>query len=336
MSRRQQLRFAGRFLRHRFSALHPFEVQAVLLNACNLRCVYCTCPDMKTDLLTTEQWLDVIRSLGAVGTMRLKWQGGEPTLRRDIRTLCAAVQAAGILCAVVTNGIKVADDPTLLEHVDEVVFSLDSIDPALTDAVRGAGVHAAVTEAIEAARRLPHRPRLFINMVVMRANLGEIEPMLEYCEARGIGVNIQPAVFGLAYYDDGAKPLALDQAQTREMYRTLAHHKRQGRPLMFAAATYESAGRWSDYAELSRPSVGRSSCVMGRVYVHIEANGDVYPCVQSSAAVRPKNLIRDGFAAALTHVQRHECGDCYSAYLNERKALFGLRPSAVVEYLRRG
>lgn len=336
MSRRQQLRLAGRFLRHRFATLHPFEVQAVLLNACNLRCAYCSCPDLATELLSTDQWLDVIRRLGAVGTMRLKWQGGEPTLRRDFRTLCAAVRAAGILCAVVTNGVRVAGDPSLLDDLDEVVFSLDSVDPALTDAVRGAGVHAAVLEAIEAARRRPHRPRLFVNMVVMRANLGEIEPMLAYCEARGIGLNVQPAVFGLPYYDDGARPLALDQTQTREMFATLERLKRQGRALMFAAAAYENAARWPDYAALTRPSPGRSSCVMGRVYVHIEANGDVLPCVQTAAAFRPMNLVRDGFAAALRHVQRHQCGDCYSAYLNERKALFGLRPAAVVEYLRRG
>src|SRR5678809_1209971 len=98
MSRRQQLRLAGRFLRHRFTAVHPFEVQAVLLNACNLHCAYCSCPELKTELLTTGQWLDVIRYLGSVGTMRLKWQGGEPTLRHDFGRLCAAVQEAGILC----------------------------------------------------------------------------------------------------------------------------------------------------------------------------------------------------------------------------------------------
>jgi len=336
MSRRQQLRLAGRFLRHRFNPIHPFEVQAVLLNACNLRCAYCSCPDIKTELLTTQQWIDLIRYLGSVGTMRLKWQGGEPTIRKDFRTLCAAVQDAGILCAVVTNGTKIVEQPDLLERVDEVVFSLDSVDPALTDAVRGAGVHRAVIDAIEVARQLPHRPRLFINMVVMRANLGEIEPMLRFCEARDIGLNVQPAVFGLPFYDDGAKPLALDQAGTREMFLTLARLKRDGRPLMFAAATYENAGGWSDYQQLTRPSEGRSSCIMGRVYVHIDANGDVYPCVQTSASFRPKNVVRDGYDAAFTHVQHHECGDCYTAYLNERKALFGLRPAAVMEYLRRG
>lgn len=335
MSRAQQLRFAARYLRHRWSAVHPFEVQAVLLNACNLRCAYCSCPELKTALLSTAQWLDVIASFGRAGTLRLKWQGGEPTIRKDFATLCAAVQRAGILCAVVTNGTRIAEDPSLLEHVDEVVFSLDSMVPELTDAVRGRGVHAAVMRAIAVARQVPKPPRLFINMVVMRANYGEMEPMLRFCAAEGIGLNIQPAVFGLPYYDDAARPLALSNDETREMFRTLAAWKRAGVPLMFAAATYENAARWDDFGVLTTPSAGRSSCVMGSVYVHIEANGDVHPCVQSTAGFTPKNLIADGFEAALAHAQQHQCGDCYSAYLNERKALFGLRPAAVAEYLRR-
>ncbi|MDX2165533.1 MAG: radical SAM protein [Deltaproteobacteria bacterium] len=336
MSRAQQLRFAARYLRHRWSAVHPFEVQAVLLNACNLRCAYCSCPELKTALLSTEQWLDVIAYLGRVGTLRLKWQGGEPTIRKDFDRLCAAVQQAGILCAVVTNGTQIAAHPSLLAHLDEVVFSLDAVTPALNDAVRGAGVHAAVMRAIELARAAAKPPRLFVNMVVTRATYGEMEPMLRFCAAEGLGINIQPVVFGLPYYDDAAQPLALTNDETREMFRTLAAWKRAGLPLMFAAATYEHAARWGDYRQLTTASEGRSSCVMGSVYVHIEANGDVHPCVQSTARFTPKNLVADGCEAALAHAQRHECGDCYSAYLNERKALFGLRPSAVAEYLRRG
>ena len=46
----RHVRFAARFAAHRFRALHPFEVQAAVINACNLRCVYCRCPDEKIDL----------------------------------------------------------------------------------------------------------------------------------------------------------------------------------------------------------------------------------------------------------------------------------------------
>jgi len=335
MSRLQQLQHAGRFLRHRFNALHPYEVQAVLLNACNLRCAYCRCPEMKTELLTTEQWLATVRRLGELGTLRLKWQGGEPTIRKDFAELCAAVQAAGILCAVVTNGTQIAERPELLAHVDEVVFSLDSLTPTHTERVRGAGVHAAVMRSIDVARAARRPPRLFINMVAMRDNLDEMEPMLAFCEQHDIGLNIQPAVFGMQYYDDAAQPLALDDGQTRAMYRQLAAWKRAGRRLMFAAHIYERSAGWDDYRTLSRRNPDAADCAMGRFYVHVEANGDVHPCVQHHATFAPKNIARDGLDAALANAQRHDCTECFGAYLNERKDLFTLQPRAVLEYLRR-
>lgn len=330
----QHLRFAARYAAHRFRALHPFEVQAALLNACNLRCAYCRCPDVKTELMTTGQWIDAIAGLAAHGTMRIKYQGGEPTLRTDFRALCAASQAAGVVTAVVTNGLQFAAKPELLDHLDEVVFSLDSVTPDHTDRIRGAGVHAGVVEAIDIARA--RGIRLFINMVVTNQTLDEIEPMLDFCEARGIGLNAQPVVFGRQYYDDAARPYALSDEQVRAMHRKLMEWKRHGRALMFAASTYENVLDWPDYGEIAQRTTGDSSCMAGRFYIHIEPNGDVHPCTQHNADFRPKNIARDGLEAALAHAQHHDCGDCFSAYLNERKALFGLRPAALWEMARRG
>jgi len=331
----RHLRFAARFAAHRLRTLHPFEVQASVLNACNLHCLYCRCPDEKIELLSTDQWLTIIRALGAAGTLRIKFQGGEPTMRPDFAALCAASQAAGIITAVVTNGLQFAARGELFDHLDEVVFSLDSVSPEHTDHMRGENVHARVVAAIDLARAQPHL-RIFINMVVTARNLDQIEPMLAFCEARGIGVNVQPMVFGRKYYNDTARSYALSDEQIRTMHRRLAAWKRQGRPLMFAAATYENVLDWSDYGELSRRGANGSACMAGRFYIHIEPNGDVHPCGQHGAAFRPKNIARDGFEAALTHVQRHDCADCFSAYLNERKALFALRPAALLEMARRG
>lgn len=330
----RHVRLAARFAAHRLRTLHPFEVQASILNACNLRCAYCRCPDEKTALLTTEQWTGVIRRLGELGTMRIKFQGGEPTLRPDFRALCAVAQEAGILTAVVTNGLQFAAQPELLDGVDEVVFSLDSATPAHTDRTRGAGVHARVLEAIDIARARGRR--LFINMVLTAQNLDEIEPLLAFCETRGIGLHAQPVVFGRPYYDDAARPLALSDDQMRTVHHRLAAWKRAGRPLMFAASTYDNVAAWPDYGDLTHRSPAGSSCMAGRFYVHFEPNGDVHPCGQHGATFTPRNILRDGLDAALTHVQRHDCGDCFSAYLNERKAVFGLRPAALLEVVRRG
>jgi MoaA/NifB/PqqE/SkfB family radical SAM enzyme len=334
MLSQRHLRFAARYAAHRFRALHPFEVQASLLNACNLRCAYCRCPDVKIEMMNTEQWVRTIEGLGSHGTMRIKYQGGEPTLRADFRTICQASQAAGIITAVVTNGLQFADKPELFDHLDEIVFSLDSVTPDHTDRMRGAGVHERVVEAIEMARG--RDISLFVNMVVTGANLGDIEPMLDFCEQRGVGVHVQPAVYGRKYYDDAVKEFMLSDEQIRDMHRRLGELKRQGRPLMFAAATYEKVVGWEDFGEISTRAEGSTACVMGKFYVHIEPNGDVHPCNQHNSTFEPKNILRDGLDAALANAQSHDCGDCFGVYLNERKAVFGLSPAALWEMARRG
>ena len=334
MIRPRHVRMAARFVAHRFRELHPYEVQAVLLNACNLRCTYCTCPDVRTTVLTTAQWLDVVRRLGSHGTIRIKFQGGEPTLRSDFREICAESQRSGMLTAAVTNGLEIPRHPELLDHLNEIVFSLDSVTPGPHERIRGQGTHAKVVEAIDVARR--RNVRIFVNMVVTAESFPELEAMLDFCEERGIGLHAQPVVFGRKYYSEAAKPFALGAEQIRDMHRRLAAWKAQGRKLMFAATTYARVADWADYGELTTRSSGPSSCMAGKFYVQIEANGDVIPCAQYEADYTPKNVARDGLEEALRHAKRHDCGDCFTAYLNERKALFSLRPSALLEVARRG
>ena len=334
MIQTRHLKMAARFAAGRLRELHPFEVQAVLLNACNLKCVYCRCPEVATRVLTTEQWRTVIRGLAALGTLRIKFQGGEPTLRRDFRALCAESQAAGILTAVISNGFAIADDPALLDHVDELVVSLDSPRVEVNDALRGAGCLEKATRAIERGRA--RGLRVFVNMVLTKDNVGDMEAMLDFCEARGVGLNAQPVAFGTVNYDDGARGLALTTEQIHDVHRRLVAWRREGRALMFSAEAYAKALSWPRFDNLTVPSKGKSSCMAGRDYIHIDANGDVRPCVQHGGPFQPKNAVHDGLEEALRNAGHHECGDCWIAYLNERKLVFGLRPKALMAVLRRG
>ena len=334
MIRGRHVRMAARYVAHRFQEVHPYEAQALLLNACDLKCVYCRCPEIRTKLMTTEQWRTVIRGLGLLGTLRIKFQGGEPTLRADFRELCGEAQRAGIVTAVVTHGGKIAARPDLLEHLDEIVVSLDSPTPARHDLLRGAGTHAGALQAIDLARA--RGLRTYVVMVVCRENYSDLEAMLEFCERRGVPLHAQPVLFGRDPFDDGARHLALTEEQTRTMHRRLVEWKRQGRALLFSGSTYQKVAGWPDHEVLTVRSQGESTCMAGRFYVHIEANGDVWPCGQHGANFVPKNVIEHGLMEALRHVRHHDCGDCFTAYLNERKAVFGLRPAALYEMARRG
>ena len=325
---------AAHYLRHRFNRFHPYEVQAVLLNQCNLRCSYCRCPEMIVPQLSTPQWRDILDRLARVGTLRVKFQGGEPTLRKDFAAICEAAKQAGMTTAVVTNGTVIASRPSLLDALDEVVVSLDAFTAERHDRYRGAGSHEAGVKALALARE--RGLRAYVNMVVHRDTLDELETMLEFCEANGYRLNAQPVMFDHDYQDAAASDLRLPEAVEREMHVRLAAWSRSGRPLMFSPESYERTGRWPDFESSTLKGDGRSGCMAGRFYLHIEPNGDVHPCGMHVGTFAPKNIVRDGFEEALAAARVHDCVDCSLAYLNERKAAFALRPSALVQILRRG
>jgi MoaA/NifB/PqqE/SkfB family radical SAM enzyme len=326
-------KLALHYLRYRFRALHPFEVQAVLLNACNLKCDYCRMPEIKTALMTTAQWRETLQGLAAAGTLRIKFQGGEPTLRKDFREITAEAQRCGLVTAVITNGSYIAEDESLLDHLDEVVVSLDALTEARHDSYRGPGSHASAMAAL--ARSSARGRRTYVNMVVHRDTLAELEPMLDFCEARGYKLHAQAVMFGHEYQDSTAIPLRLPETDERAMYRQLAVWKRQGRALMFAAASYDRTAKWPDFTTLAVAETAPSQCMAGRFYIHIDANGDIHPCGVHTGPFVAKNIVRDGLGVALENATHHHCADCSLAYLNERKSVFALDPSALLQVIKR-
>jgi MoaA/NifB/PqqE/SkfB family radical SAM enzyme len=333
MIRPFHLQIGFRFLSHRFRRLHPFEVQVQLLNVCDRLCLYCRCPQVETSILTTDQWRVIIRSLGQMGTLRIKFQGGEPTIRPDFQEICAEAKQAGMRTATVSHGGRIAAQPKLLDYLDELVVSLDSTRPDVNDMLRGEGAHWAALKAIDLA--LERGLKSYVNMAVCKPNFSDVKLMLDFCEGRGILMNAQPIIFGRTYYEDEAKPIGLSSDEIRSLHRQLAEWKRQGRNLLFSSEAYLKAVYWPYLPELTTRSDGETTCRAGKDYIHIEPNGDVLPCIQHGADFRSKNIIRDGLEEALGQAQHHNCADCWPAYLNERKLLFRLRPRALRDMIRR-
>lgn len=333
MIKSRHVRLVSRFLVNRFRKLHPFEIQAYITSACNQRCVYCLCPDVKTKSLTKDQWKYIIRRLGALGILRFKFQGGEPTLRKDFRELCREAQALGMITATVTNGILIVSQPELLDYVDELVVSLDSTRESVNDSIRGPGAYRTALGTIDIA--LERGIRTFVNMVLIRKNFFDVEDMLAFCEKKGVLLNVQPAMFDRKYFVGKNPEISISDDESKNLNHRLSEWKSQGRGLLFSAWAYKKAGDWPSLASLTKQCDGFSSCIGGKFYFHIEPNGDVHPCGLHGADFSPKNIIQDGFDEAFQNARRHNCGDCWMPFMNERKAAFGLKLSAIREFLRR-
>lgn len=333
MKRSRHLRIASRFLINQFRKIHPFEIQAYVTTVCNQSCAFCLCPKVKKKSMSTEQWTDIIRRLGTLGCLRFKIQGGEPTLRKDFRELCREAQTSGMLVAAVSNGILMTSRPELLDFLDELVLSLDSTRESMNDRVRGKGAYRAAVEAMDMA--LEKGVRTFVNMVIVRDNLPDVEDMLAFCEKRSVLLNVQPAMFDRKYFADKIPEVALSNDEIQKVFFCLSEWKRHGRGLIFSAWAYQKAADWANYDRYTEKCEGYSSCMSGRSYFHIEPDGYVHPCGHHGAEFSPKNIIRDGFDEAFLHAKKHNCNDCWLPFMNERKAIFGLRPTGIREFFRR-
>ena len=330
----QQFKTGLRFLRHYPQNIRPYEVAAQLWNDCDQRCIYCRCPEVQTELMTTAQWIGILRDLRRLGTLRIKFQGGEPTIKPDFLEICWEARNLGIITSVVTNGLQVARQPELLDPIMEVVVSLDSLRREVNDFMRGEGAYEGARRTLELSLEKGHKT--YVNMALCRKNFEDLEAMLAFCENKGIRMNAQPIKFGVEYYDEGARELALSSDQIRDFHRRMIEWKKQGRSIMFSARSFQKALDWPDLTQNAIKSEGCSYCMAGKYYFHIDPDGDVIPCIPNVADFTPKNILKDGLVEALKHVRRHNCGDCWSPYLNERKDLFNLKPTAILEFFRRG
>ena len=164
----------------------PYTLIAELTYRCPLRCPYCSNPvdylDNK-DELTTEEWCRVFGEAEELGVMQLHLTGGEPLARKDLEVLVARGREVGLYTNLVTSGIPLARER--LERLakaglDHVQVSVQSSRPELGDEIAGYAGHARKLEVMRWVKELGLP--LTMNVVLHRANLGEIDELVALAE----------------------------------------------------------------------------------------------------------------------------------------------------------
>jgi pyrroloquinoline quinone biosynthesis protein E len=167
----------------------PYTLIAELTYRCPLRCPYCSNPtdylDNK-DELTTEEWCRVFAEAEELGVMQLHLTGGEPLARKDLEVLVAHARAVGLYTNLVTSGIPLARErlERLAEAgIDHVQVSIQSSRADLADEIAGYAGHAKKIEVMRSVKALGLP--LTMNVVLHRANLGEIDELVALAEDVG-------------------------------------------------------------------------------------------------------------------------------------------------------
>jgi MoaA/NifB/PqqE/SkfB family radical SAM enzyme len=253
----------------RTRVVEPLAAVFYATHRCNLACRYCTqkMPHVLSQELSTEKTVDLLRIVRPqVGSLYVT--GGEPLLREDLGEVLRAAAELGYWTILHTNALLLDRREEVLDSIQSLMTSLDSMNEARCDSITQAapGTARRMISNIAfygRAMRASGRP-MGINCVIDRRNIDDVYDVMEFCREHDFIFSCCPASKnGLTPYE------LLDD----ERYRRLADHileskRRRRLKINGSAAELEFILKFKDF-----------NCYP-TLFARIYPNGDVYyPCV---------------------------------------------------------
>jgi radical SAM protein with 4Fe4S-binding SPASM domain len=257
----------------------PLEAHLQLTNRCGAGCTGCytgASPQGAPHEWGLAEWTRAIDHLADAGVFHVALGGGESAALPWLGALATHARARGIIPNLTTSGLEGL--PRLLAHahlLGQINVSLDGLG-ATYAAVRGFDGFARADAAIRALRE--RKREIGINVVVTRANFGELDAIFAYARERRLSevelLRFKPSGRGARAYAS----LRCTDAQHRAFLPTvlaaakrhrvrvkvdcsytpmLAHHKPE-RALLAELAVYGCTG--GDFLVGAKPDGRLSAC----------------------------------------------------------------------------
>lgn len=266
--------------REKYGCNIPWAILLDPTSACNLRCTGCWAAEYGDKLNLSYEELDaVVRQANELGTCFFLFSGGEPLVRkRDIIRLCEAHPDCQF--AAFTNGTLIdeqfADDMLRVKNFIPAI-SVEGFE-ADTDFRRGKGTFAQVERAMALLKekKLPFG----ISCCYTSKNVDMIGSEEYFDQMIAWGARFCWFFTYMPVGRDAAPELMVSAQQRKFMYEQV-HKFRQTKPLF-------TMDFWNDGEYVNGCIAG------GRVYLHINANGDCEPCAfihYSDANIRTHTLL---------------------------------------------
>ena len=272
-----------------------------LTYACNLQCVHCLSSSGRRDPreLSTAEAKTVLDDLRDLQVFYINIGGGEPMVRSDFFELVEyAIDPgdgrAGIGVKFSTNGTYIdaakARRLAAMDYLD-IQISLDGIDAATNDSVRGVGSYAMARRAMDHLATAGFGP-FKISVVVTRHNVDQLDGFKALADSYGAQLRItrlRPSGRGAdSWYD-----LHPTNAQQRQIYNWLLAH----------GDTVLTGDSFFHLNALGESLPGLNMCGAGRVVCLIDPIGDVYACPFVIHDQFKAGTVRDasGFAEVWKH-----------------------------------
>ena len=219
--------------------------------------------------LTTDEAKRVLDELRDLQVFYINIGGGEPMVRRDFFDIVDYAIGNGIGVKFSTNGTYIdVDSARRLAAMDylDIQISIDGIDAATNDPVRGAGSYAVARRAMDHLAAAGFGP-FKISVVVTRHNVDQLDRFKELADSYGAQLRItrlRPSGRGADTWHE----LHPTDAQQRQIYQWLLA---KGDAVLTGDSFFHLNA-------LGEPLPGLNMWGAGRVVCLIDPIGDVYAC----------------------------------------------------------
>ena len=291
-----------------------------MTHRCNLRCIHCSLGPANglSGELSTRKWIDIIDEITAAGCMDLLITGGEPILRPDFHEIYRHAKYSGLLTTVFTNGSLLT--PEIIELFSdlppiEVEISLYGMSDATYQKITGRpGVFDVVRRGIE--RLHDAKIRFNLKTMLMSENRHELKEMQDFAAHYGVGFRFDAAIF--PRFNGAQEPLGLRIDPETAVDLELEDAK--------------IVASWSalmDRQETYVPSDKLYNCGTGLTMFHIDAAGNLQPCVmvdRISCSLVEKSFQRcwDEEILKIREIRAEKSTECLNC---ENQDLCGLCPA---------
>lgn len=178
----------------------PVAMHIEITYRCNLKCVFCdrwkAAPKIWSQELDWSELESLLFQAKKLGIKFLAFSGGEPLLREETIKLANLAKKLGIFTFLNTNGTLINEDnvKTIIKNFDQVIVSIDSINPELHDFFRG--VKGTFKKALKAIKLLvensKRKNQVAVQTVFSNKNYQEILHMQEFFKKLKVPLFAQP------------------------------------------------------------------------------------------------------------------------------------------------
>lgn len=256
---------------------------------CDFRCTYCMSEDMtflpRSEILSLEEALRVVRCFVELGVVKVRITGGEPLVRRGILWLLENISTLPGLRELVmtTNGSQLDRfaQPLVKAGVKRLNVSLDTLNAERFRTITRIGDLNKVKRGLAAARDAGFQ-RIKLNVVMMRGgNDDELEALVEYALNEGFDISfIEEMPLGDIGHGRSHTWFSAEEALARLVpaYQLKTTEETSGGPARY----WRSPGSTSRVGFITPHSHNFcESCNR----VRITARGELYPCLGQNDAV---------------------------------------------------